>query len=279
MGSGANYTGVDVAVDKLVPALTSSLAAVDNVQALQMQAEIDTGWNVSSAPHGGFGMDILSFPDMQQVAITPFQLTSGRYPGVGEIVLEYGDQQLQSIAIGDTVTVNTSPDATTTLKVVGFARTQGLASPVSTRTGRGYVSMDGFQQAFGATVSSQIGPQLSYAVAFKVKNTQLESSTATAVAAVLKANGVTVKGISYPTPFIPALLSPLNALFTLFGFVAMLAVLLSSMLILNTIIALVAEQTQIMGTMKTLGGTRGTILCGYLVSVWFYSILGTLPWS
>lgn len=277
MGSAANYPDVDVAVDKLVPALTSSLAAVDNVQALQMQSEMNTSWNVSSAPHGGFGMDILSFPDMQQVAITPFQLTSGRYPGVGEIVLEYGDRQLQSIAIGDTVTVNTSLDATTTLKVVGFARTQGLASPVSTRTARGYVSMDGFQQAFGATVSSQFGPQLRYAVAFKVKNTKLESSTAIAVAAVLKANGVTVKGISYPTPFNTALLTALNGVFTLLRLLAILAVLLSSMLILNTIIALVAEQTQMMGMMKALGGTRGTILRGYLVSVWIYSILGTLP--
>ncbi|BCL84711.1 hypothetical protein ccbrp13_71760 [Ktedonobacteria bacterium brp13] len=277
MGSAANYPDVDVAVDKLVPALTSELSVVDNVQALQMQAEINTSWNVASAPQGGFGMDILSFPDLHQVAITPFQLTSGRYPGVGEIVLEYGDQQLQRIAIGDTVTVNTSQDATTTLKVVGFARTQGLASPVSTQTARGYVSMDGFQQAFGATVSSQIGPQLRYAVAFKVKNTKLESSTATAVAAVLKANGVAVKGISYPTPFNTALLTVLGGVFTLLRLLAMLAVLLSGMLILNTILTLVTEQTPMIGTMKALGGTRGTILRGYLVSVWIYSILGTLP--
>lgn len=277
MGSAANYPDVEVAVNRLAPALTSSLAAVDNVQALQMQAEINTSWNVSSVPKGGFGMDILSFPDLQQVAITPFQLTSGRYPGVGEIVLEYGDQQLQRIAIGDTVTVNTSPDMTTTLKVVGFARTQGLASPVSTQTARGYVSMDGFQRAFGATVSSQIGPQLSYAIAFKVKNTKLESATTTAVAALLKANGVTVQGISYPTPFNTALLTALGGVFTLLRLLAILAVLLSSMLILNTILTLVAEQTQIMGMMKALGGTRGTILRGYLVSVWIYSMLGTLP--
>src|SRR5260221_5953498 len=276
MGSAANYPDVYVGVNRLVPSLTASLAAMSNVKAVQMQAEADTSWKVDSAPHGGFAMVIRSYPDLQHVAITPFQLTSGRYPGVGEIVLEYGDQQLQSIAIGDTVTVNTSPDATTTLKVVGFARTQGLASPVSTRTARGYVSMDGFQQAFGATVSSQIEPQLSYAVAFKVKNTKLESSTATAVAAVLKANGGTVKGISYPTPFNTALLTALNGVFTLLRLLAMLAVLLSSMLILNTILTLVAEQTQMRGTMKALGGTQGTILRGYLVSVWIYSILGTL---
>src|SRR6185312_1973476 len=161
--------------------------------------------------------------------------------------------------------------------VVGFARTQGLASPVSTRTARGYVSMAGFQQAFGATVSSQMGPQLSYAVAFKVNNTKLESSTATAIAAVLKAHGVTVQGIAYPAPFNAALLTALNGVFTLLRLLAILAVLLSSMLILNTIITLVAEQTQMMGTMKALGGTRGLILRGYLVSVWIYSMLGTLP--
>jgi hypothetical protein len=160
MGSAANYPDVDVAVNKLLPALAASLAAVNNVQAVQMQAEIDTSWNVASAAHGGFGMDILSYPHLQQVAISPFQLTSGRYPGVGEMVLEYGDQQLQSIAIGDTVTVNISQDTTATLKVVGFVRTQGLASPVSTHTARGYVSMDGFQQAFGSAVSSPQGPTL-----------------------------------------------------------------------------------------------------------------------
>ena len=276
-GSAANCPDVALAVDKLVPELAVSLAAVDNVQALQMQAEIDTSWNVPSAAHGGYGMDILSFPDLQHVAITPFQLTSGRYPGAGEIVLEYGDQQLSSIAIGDTVTVNISQDATTTLKVVGFTRTEGLDSPIATQTARGYVSMDGFQQAFGSAVSSRPGPTLSHSVAFKVKNTKLESATATEVANVLKANGVTVTGVSYPTPFNTAFLNAINGVFTLLRLLALLAVLLSSILILNTIITLVAEQTQIMGTMKVMGGTRSMILRGYLVSVLLYSVLGTLP--
>jgi putative ABC transport system permease protein len=276
-GSAANSPDVALAVDKLVPSLAVSLAAVDNVQALQMQAEIDTRWNVPSAAHGGYGMDILSFPDLQHVAITPFQLTSGRYPGAGEIVLEYGDQQLSSIAIGDTVTVNISQDATTTLKVVGFTRTEGLSSPVATQTARGYVSMDGFQQAFRSAVSSSQGPTLSNSVAFKVKNAKLESATATEVANVLKANGVTVTGVSYPTPFNTAFLTAINGVFTLLRLLAILAVLLSSMLILNTIITLVAEQTQIIGTMKAMGGTRSTILRGYLVSVVLYSMLGTLP--
>ncbi len=250
MGSAANYPDVYVGVNRLVPSLTASLAAMSNVKAVQMQAEADTSWKVDSAPHGGFAMVIRSYPDLQHVAITPFQLTSGRYPGVGEIVLEYGDQQLQSIAIGDTV---------------------------ASHTARRYVSTDAFQETFGATVSDAKGPQVSYTIALKVNNTAQKSSTAKAVADVLRAKQVTVQGITYPTPFDTAVLTAVNGVFTLLRVLAILAVILSGMLILNTIITLIAEQTQIMGTMKALGGTRGSILRGYLVSVLIYSILGTLP--
>ncbi|HLJ82447.1 MAG TPA: FtsX-like permease family protein, partial [Ktedonobacterales bacterium] len=52
--------------------------------------------------------------------------------------------------------------------------------------------------------------------------------------------------------------------------------ILSALLILNTVTTLVAEQTAIIGTMKALGGTRGTIIRGYLVSVGIYSLVATL---
>jgi putative ABC transport system permease protein len=52
---------------------------------------------------------------------------------------------------------------------------------------------------------------------------------------------------------------------------------LSALLILNTVTTLVTEQTAIIGTMKAIGGTRGTIVRGYLVSVGIYSLLATLP--
>ncbi len=52
---------------------------------------------------------------------------------------------------------------------------------------------------------------------------------------------------------------------------------MSGFLILNTVTTLVAEQTAIIGTMKAVGGTRGAIMRGYLVSVGIYSVLATLP--
>ena len=83
-------------------------------------------------------MQIVSYPDLRHVPLTPFQLTSGRYPSAGEIVMEYGDLGLQSFSIGDTVTVDTA-QGTAHLRVVGLARTPGH-DPAASGTGEGYMS-------------------------------------------------------------------------------------------------------------------------------------------
>ena len=58
---------------------------------------------------------------------------------------------------------------------------------------------------------------------------------------------------------------------------ALLAVVLSALLILNTITTLVTEQTAITGAMKAIGATRGAVMRGYLLTVAIYSVLATLP--
>ncbi len=89
-------------------------------------------------------MVITSYPDLRHVPLTPFQLTSGRYPNVGEIVMEYGDLGLQTFSIGDTVTVDTA-QGMAHLRVVGLARTPGH-NPAASGIGAGYMSDVGLQQ-------------------------------------------------------------------------------------------------------------------------------------
>src|ERR1700730_6921023 len=123
-GTAANSPDLTLQVNRLDLALVPQLSAVANVQAVQMQSVFATQWHVSGTP-GHVPITLVSYPDVHHAPITPFQLTSGRYPGVGEVVLEYGDQELQSVSLGDTITVDTSKTTTITLRVVGFARTQG----------------------------------------------------------------------------------------------------------------------------------------------------------
>ena len=279
IGSAADHPDIQLQINQFDPALDTTLAAQPNVQTVQMQEELDTQWHVSAAP-GYVPIAIVSYPDLQHIAIAPFQLTSGHYPGPGEIVLEYGDQDLQAVSIGDMVTVDTSQNTTTTLRVAGFVRTEGLGlqGPVASGIAQGYMSSAPFQQAFGsiATAPRNNVVQLQYSVAIKVRNTSQASTTATTLAHVLQANHVTVLDIRVATPFNQAGITAVNGLFTLLRLLAILALVLSGLLILNTIITLITEQTQIIGTLKAVGGTRSAILRGYLVSVLIYSVLGTL---
>ncbi len=261
-------------VDHLDPALLPTLQSVTDVQTVQYQTVFSTQWHVSQAP-GHIDMQITSYPDLRHVPLTPFQLTSGRYPNAGEIVMEYGDLGLQRFAIGDTVTVDTA-QGTAQLRVVGLVRTPGH-NPASTGIGEGYMSDAGLQQltagiSHGITPDSSIG--LDHEIAVTVTNHT--STVATALQQVLPAHGITVQNINMPGHSS----QPVNAiagLFSLLRILAIVAVVMSGFLILNTVTTLVTEQAAIIGTMKAVGGTRGAILRGYLVSVGIYSVLATLP--
>ncbi|BCL78972.1 hypothetical protein ccbrp13_14370 [Ktedonobacteria bacterium brp13] len=276
-GTAANSPDLTLQVNRLDSALVPQLSAVANVQAVQMQSVFATQWHVSAAP-GHVPITLVGYPDLQRAPITPFQLTSGRDPGVGEVVLEYGDQELQGVSLGNMVTVDTGT-TTISLRVVGFAHTQGLANPADSGTARGYMSEAAITQAFGSVVPApgNQGPQVRQEVAVKVQNISQVITTEDALARVLRAKGVAVLSETINQPFNQANIRTANGVFTLLLMLSILAVMLSALLILNTIITLITEQTPIIGTLKAVGGTRGTILRGYLLSVVIYSAAATLP--
>jgi putative ABC transport system permease protein len=262
----ASQPDIVLDVDHLDSALLPTLQSVPGVETVQYQTVVNTQWHVSQAP-GHISMQIVSYPDLWHVPLTPFQLTSGRYPNVGEIVMEYGDLGLQPFSIGDTVTVDTAQGAAS-LRVVGLARTPGH-NPAASGNGEGYMSDAGLQQL---TAGMGLSPEIA------VKVQRHADSVATALQQVLLAHGIAVKGSvvstggqrSAPT-------SAIAGVFSLLRILAIVAVVMSGFLILNTVTNLVAEQTAIIGTMKAAGGTRGAIIRGYLVSVSIYSVLATLP--
>lgn len=266
---------ITLVVDRLDATLIPALRADANVRTIQYETTYDTTWHVEAVP-GYVPITIRSFPDLQHLPLTPFQLTSGRYPRVGEIAMEYGDLALQHVAIGDTVTVE-GARGPVQLRVVGFARTPGT-NPATSGDAQAYMSDAGLSQAFSAAdLDPGTGsPGLKYQVLVKVWQTSQASTTAGALKHLLQANGVAVQQSTIPSArSLP--LNQINGVFTLLRILAVLSLVLSGILILSTVTTLVAEQLAIIGTMKALGGTRGTIICGYLVTVALYGLLGTLP--
>jgi ABC-type antimicrobial peptide transport system permease subunit len=276
VGAHTDYPDIVLDVDKLDPALKPLLAAVPGVQIVQYQTIFRTQWFVTRAP-GHVDMAIDSFPDLQHTAFASFELTAGRYPDVGEIVLDASDQAVQHVSVGDTVSVN-SPQGPVTLRVVGLARRPGTAQGDSNR-GLGYMSDAGLEQlAQGADANnpSPIKRQLDHAIMVRISDSNQARLQAQALAQILQNHGVKVLDTTFPR-LMTVPVDQIDGVFTLLRVLVTLAVLMTGLLIVNSVTTMVAEQTSIIGTMKAMGSTRPTIIRGYLATVTLYSLLASMP--
>ncbi len=273
LGLHADWPDIVFDVATLDPALRARLVAVPNVRTVQLQSIFDTEWHVSRAP-GHVPLAIDSYPDPQVHPLTPWELTAGRLPGPGEIVMDASDQTFQAVRVGDTVSVN-APGGPTSLQVVGLARRPGTSG---SDRGLGFMSDAGLRQLVGGDLDAAAPGKraLSHSIMVQVADAAQTEATAGALRGVLSSAGVPVVDTAFPrAPSVP--LDQVNGVFTLLRLLVGLALAMTALLILNTVTTLVAEQTAIIGTMKALGGTRGAVFRGYLASVGIYSGLATLP--
>src|SRR5437588_11817551 len=252
-------------VDRVLPALASQLAAVPNVQTVQFESTFSSRWRTTGAGQH-VNIDIIGYADFRDVRLNTFQLTSGHLPGKGEIVLESSDRALSSFAVGDTITVE-APQGGVSLRVVGSTRTIGALSAGFATTALAYMSQDG--------LSSMTGMKSTNTILIKASHTSDSRlhETARALAAVLHKNGVTVLNVRMVSDVIGA--STISGILLVLRMVSLIALLLTSFLIINTMTTLVAEQTKVIGIMKAVGGIQGKILRSYLVSVGIYGAIGT----
>ena len=126
-GYQATQPDFQMTVDRLDPALLPTLRGVANVKTVQYVSLLSVCWQPSDA-ECHVGIDLISYSDLQRA--NTFQLTAGRYPGPGEIVMEQGDRSLHTFAIGDSVTLSNAGQSTEAT-VVGLARTPGV-NPATT---------------------------------------------------------------------------------------------------------------------------------------------------
>jgi putative ABC transport system permease protein len=246
-----------------------------NVAKVQLRSEYHTNWHTTNGT-GSASIQINGYTDLQHIQLGTFQLTSGRLPGKGEIVMDSRDSVVQPVAIGDTVTIDTS-SGTASLRVVGLARTLGWATGESAAQATGYMQAAALQQIAGPPVSrtkAQSGPVLDAVVMVKVRDTRQAMQTLQAVEQALTQAHVKVTDASLHDTTSGVI--AINGMLIVIRVLALIALLLTGMLIINTITVLVTEQMRSIGTMKAIGGTRWVIMQGYLISVGVYSLVGTI---
>ncbi len=260
--SRAHAADLGVSVAAVDPALGAGVAGLDGVQAAQVETLFSTRWKIG-APPGHANMSILA-PDPAAVKLASYQLTSGRQPGTGEVVMESSNRALAPFNLGDTIQIGV-PAGTAELKVVGTARTLGLASASFSSRARAYMSPEAIAAVSGIKQANLVE------VRYRAGANKTEG--AQRVTSYLTARGVRVVGAFDESATSGA--DVISGLFTILNVLSVVALLLTGFLMLNTVTTVVAEQTAVIGIMKALGATRAQVMRSYLQTVLVYGVLGT----
>jgi putative ABC transport system permease protein len=269
----AGKQDVVVAVDRSGPALLATIRRQPNVAAVQAATVLDTQWHVAAAP-GHVALRVVGYPNPHHVLLSPFQLVSGRYPGRGEIVLEYGDLGLQRFRLGDRIRIDTAR-GTAVLRVAGIVRTPG-ANPATSGIGIGYMRRSALERlpAFGYTPGPvQRRPFRSDEVSLQLHDPAAYRATVGSLGPLLRRDGVTVLSVLPPSKNAPV--GQLRGILSLVRALLAVALLIGVVLVMNAVTALVAEQASVIGTMKALGATRARIVAGYAATVLVYGLVAT----
>jgi putative ABC transport system permease protein len=263
----------------LSPSTLTALQHASNVETVEVRTQLQTGWKLADGETAS--IDLNGYQDWRPTSLNTFQLTSGRWPGRGEIVMASRDHFVQPVALGDTVTIALPSGQPVALRVVGLAYTveQTYAQAI------GYMSTDGLQQIAPATMGkipaqTQIAPPSLFSTEIMLKMHDRSyagvQATVATLTQLLNTTHIPVFGSHFFSTANQqdtqlAITGLLNILLVL----ASIALLLVCVMILNAVNTLPTEQMKIIGTMKALGGTSFQILRSYLLSVGLYALIGT----
>lgn len=245
------------------PALAQILAAQPNVKTAQAETQTFGRWAV---PSGHLGLVIVSVDDLAAITIGKFEVTEGRLPGQGEILLESSDRAIATAKVGDTITVQVA-GTTRQLTISGFARTAGVASAASTQTARGYMRQSDVEALGGAAGANVFQVQL--------QRYGEREATAQQLAQVLENQQARILSVTVGKASDSGA-QTINGLFSVMQALSIIALLLSVFLLLSTITTLIGEQTPTIGTMKAIGASSGRVYRTYLTSVLIYGVIGTV---
>lgn len=252
-------------------------ALVDTVRGLPAVAEAEGRRNftvrVRSGPERWTSLSLTALRDYRHISINKMTPESGSWPpGQRELLLERTSLQFLGFRVGDTATVELPDGTQRTLQVAGSVHNINLPPPMFTGTAYGYVSVstlewlgqpDNLNELHILVADNQMDRQHIQAVADEVRGR-------------VERTGRTVYYTYIPDPGKHPIDSALQVLLLLLGALGLLSLVLSGFLVVNTISALLSQQTRQIGIMKAIGARAGQIAGMYLTTVLAFGVLALM---
>jgi putative ABC transport system permease protein len=201
-----------------------------------------------------------------------FQEAGAWPPGPGEVLVERSSLPAVEAAVGETVAVEMPGGVKKSLKVGGAVH--DIHRPLAAFSLRvfGAVSAETFEQ---------LGQPRTYnTIHFTITGDPLDEARIRQVAGEIKDlllnNGLEVTGTKFPTPGKSPADGVVGPLILILQAISLFVLLLSGLLVTNTISALLTEQIRQIGMMKAIGATRRQLTGIYLSAVAIFGLVALL---
>jgi putative ABC transport system permease protein len=194
-------------------------------------------------------------------------------PGRGEIVLERSVRLVSSLSVGDRITVEGSDGSKHLLRVSGFALDINAFPAMFVGHIAGYVSMQTMEDLGESPTMNELLVTMPLSGLTRAAASRVVSRLRDDV---MEPVGVSVYSADVPEPGSHQLGDIFKALALLLLALGVMALALSGFLVVNTISALLAQQTRQLGIMKAVGARSSQVTRMYLVTVTAYGVMAVV---
>lgn len=271
-----NPTSVSIYHSPAGEELAAAVEAMREVEAARPRRQVTATALLADGRSRTIYLQVL--PDYQDVKIDQFELEQGTdSPELRGITVERQAADELGIAVGDVVNVELANDEFFALQVNGIFHTL-YAMPYNITDGiEAYTTMDTLQWMGQPPYYDRIDA----VVAEGGSNRQHVLAVADeARDRVIGPAGVTVRRIGIPginaDPGEHWAQSQINGFILVLQVMSVLAIFLSSGLVVNTIAAIMSQQVKQIGIMRSVGAKRNQLIGMYLVNVVVFSVAGLL---
>jgi putative ABC transport system permease protein len=200
-------------------------------------------------------------PDFQGMRLATFARLEGDWPPPrGTMLIDHMALSLVEAKVGEEVVIKTPHGAPTSLRLSGVVWDSSLAPAGMERTVWGYITPETL-----ALLGEKGGlDQLKIITAGNLMDTAAIEATARGLAGWLEAHGHPVREIQIPPPGKHPHQGQMAAVMLMLNLFAVLALLLSGVVVGTTVEAMMARQVREIGVMKAVGARTGQIARLYL---------------
>ncbi len=249
--------------------------AVGNIKEIEeAEARRRVTLRVNTGPNEWRPLWLIAIPDFDDVKIDQFDPESGEWPPPNnEMLIERAALSLLGEAeVGDSITVKLPDGKEREIRIAGLAHDLNAQLYIFDGVAYGFITTDTLEWLDQPTEYNEMR--------IRVTENELDFEHVQNVANLardkIEAAGNTVLFTFIPPPGQSPLNFLIQAISFLMGTLAILSLLLSGFLVINTISALITQQTRQIGMMKAVGARTGQIVWLYLVTVAIFGLLALL---